>query len=112
MSFTPILGVVGLQARPGDLAATVQGGRLALPPELAQAFGELAVRSAEDLLAFLETYPSILASKLGWTIEDVERGRRGLVERLRGVVSPELLAGHRGIDRPLGAFDPALLTRR
>ncbi len=96
------------EATPGDLHAQVSGDNLLLPREFAQAFMREGVRTASDLLSYMESFPSSVAYLLNWKVADV----RSAVLLLQKVLSGYLDAGPQTKKYPnpsLGAMDPSLL---
>jgi hypothetical protein len=99
------------QSTPGDLGERVEGDRLLVPADVARSLEGLPVRSAEELIAYLDAFPSALAGALGWQVDDVDRARAGLAEALRGRVDPALLSSEIPFERGMGAFDPRRESR-
>lgn len=94
------------QAVRGDFDAQADHQGLALPLGVAGALAKLGVGTAEELLAYVGTFPSAVASVLRWDVDDVEHARHKLVSQLRGFVDERLLSPDPPEHRVLGAFDP------
>jgi hypothetical protein len=75
--------------KPGDFEARIEGGNLILPHALSQRLREGQIRTAEDLVGFLQVFPGALASDLGWRVADVHLARRALLALLRGHLADE-----------------------
>jgi len=89
---------------PGDLHATISGNRLYIPKAAARAFGQQGVRTASDLLSYMQTYPSAVAEALHWSSGDVSAA----TERLRTQLAGKIDTSETGqATPPLGARDPA-----
>jgi hypothetical protein len=88
-----------------DFGASVSGGELVVPAELVAAFGR-PVRSAEELVAYLQTFPTSVAQRLGWTADEVATAKEGLLDRLRGILPDALLEVPSAPERRLGAMPP------
>lgn len=74
-----------------NFGATIENGVLVLPEKLARACGRGVLRSAEQILSKLHTWPTSFSHELGWTIDQVGRAREGLVTMLEGRVSENFL---------------------
>jgi hypothetical protein len=94
------------QAAPGDLHAHIAGDKLLLPEEFARAVLKDGVRTAEDLLAYMQSFPSGVAEILNWPVRDVIRATERLRSILRGRVDDQLLHPSTRQSPPLGAMDP------
>ncbi len=109
MSSVAIASATNRRAHPGDLGAHIAGGKLWLPGEVAGLLARLSIRTAEDLVAYLASFPSAVAAALDWRVEEVEQARAALVHELEGHLDETLLHPAEVGDFPLGAFDPARL---
>jgi hypothetical protein len=96
----------------GDFAAQPEPQGLVVPSDVARSLAGLGVRTAEDLLAYVTTFPSAVAEALHWDVDDVEHARTELVGQLRGLVDESLLTPDPPEHRVLGAFSPDLLRRK
>lgn len=76
----------GLRAARGDFNARLVGDELQVPPEIARVLSRHKVRTAEELLDRSRSFPSALATALGWTIRDLVDARAALVGLLTGHV--------------------------
>jgi len=94
------------QVAPGDLHAHIAGDKLLLPEEFARAVLQDGVRTAEDLLAYMQSFPSAVAETLHWQLRDVARATERLRAILRGRVDDQLLHPSTRPSPPLGAMDP------
>jgi hypothetical protein len=74
-----------------DFGAEVFGSTLLVPEDLAVALDRLSVRTAEDFISYLHTFPATLAALLDWTVQDVIQARSSLISRLHGVVDENIL---------------------
>jgi hypothetical protein len=91
----------------GDLHATVSGNKLYVPKAAAQTFGQQGVRTASDLLSYMQTYPSSVAASLHWTAADVSAATDKLRTQLTGKVDISTLDTEQNPTPPLGARDPS-----
>ena len=98
-------------AKPGDLGARLTGAALSVPPDVATALGRLSVGNAEELVSYLQSFPSAIASALQWTPDEVSEARQKLVAMLRGKVPDALLDPPPAIRRAYGAMDPSSYGR-
>ena len=88
----------------GDLNATVCGNKLLVPK--AASFGQQGVRTASDLLSYMQTYPSAVAEALHWSSGDVSAATEKLRTQLTGKVDNSTLDSRQQATPPLGARDP------
>lgn len=104
---TPSDGEIG----PGDLHATISGNTILIPRAAAQSFKQQGVRTAVDLLSYMQTYPSAVASALKWSDKDVSVATEKLRGQLSGKVDSALLSDPTDNPPlpPLGARNPAEL---
>jgi hypothetical protein len=95
----------------GDLHATISGNQILIPRAAAQSFDQQGVRTAADLLSFMQTYPSAVAKALNWSDKDVSAATEKLRGQLAGKVDSALLSDPKDNPPlpPLGARDPAEL---
>lgn len=93
----------------GDLRATISGNTILIPRAAAQSFGQQGVRTAADLLSYMQTYPSAVAKALNWSDKDVSAATEKLRGQLAGKVDGALLGDPKDDPPlpPLGARDPA-----
>jgi hypothetical protein len=94
------------QPAPGDLHAHIAGDKLFLPEEFARAVLKDGVRTAEDLLAYMQAFPSAVAETLHWPVQDVIRATERLRVILRGRIDDQFLRPSTRQSPPLGAMDP------
>ena len=98
--------------QPGDLHATLKGGKILLPERVVTALAPLGIRTAEDLVVYLNSFPSQIAAELGWGVNDVRHALELLREQLRGRVDDALLYPPTRVEPPwTGALDPSTLAR-
>ena len=91
----------------GDLHARISGNTIYIPKAAAQAFSRQGVRTATDLLSYMQTYPSAVGSELNWSAADVAAATERLRNDLRGKVSDDLLQPRStDVTPPLGARNP------
>lgn len=92
---------------PGDLRARISGNTIYIPGAAVQEFSRHGVRTAADMLSYLESYPSAVGSAFGWSDQDVAAAADRLRTTLRGKVSDSLLSPEKRTTPPLGARNPA-----
>ena len=94
---------------PGDLHATISGNTILIPKAAAQSFGQQGVRTAGDLLSYMQTYPSAVAGALNWSDKDVSAATEKLRGQLSGKVDSAVLRDPKDNPPlpPLGARDPS-----
>lgn len=99
------------EVSPGDLHATISGNTILIPTAAAQTFRQQGVRTAVDLLSYMQTYPSAVASALNWSDKDVSAATEKLRGQLSGKVDSAVLSDPADNPPlpPLGARDPAEL---
>jgi len=95
----------------GDLNATISGNTILIPKAAAQSFGQQGVRTATDLLSYMQSYPSAVAKALNWSDKDVSAATEKLRGQLAGKVDSALLGDPKDDPPlpPLGARDPDAL---
>jgi hypothetical protein len=94
------------QPVPGNLKAHVRGNKLLLPRKFAFTLEREGVRTAEDLMSYILSFPSSVAETLQWSAADVNSATSKLRKQLRGHISDALLRLQRHPDPPMGAMDP------
>ena len=98
--------------RRGDLRAALKGSKMLLPARVVTALTPLGIRTAVDLLVYLNTFPTQVAQELGWEVEDVQHALELLREQLKGVVDDAFLYPPREPEPPwTGALDPSTLKQ-
>jgi hypothetical protein len=104
----PTVTIEGVEekATPGNLNAHLKGNKLLLPKDLARVLREQGVRTAEDLMSYMQSFPSGVAETLHWSMQDVSRATARLRSELRGRVGQDFLQPSRRPNPPLGARDP------
>ena len=105
-----VLPMMAKQATQKDFGAEVQGTQLLVPQDVAKILERLAVRTAEEFVSYLHAFPSAIAAGLGWKLEDVVHARAGLIAKLRGVVSDDILDPTPTVPRVYGARPPTSRT--
>jgi len=96
----------GVHAEPGDLHTSVLGERLLVPREVLTALSQQRLRSGEELLSFLDTFPTACAALFHWSVGDCRRA----AQKLGSQINPG--GAGTSIRRPepaMGAMDPDLL---
>jgi hypothetical protein len=101
-----------LDFRPGDFGAAVVGGDLMLPEDIVNVLASHGVRTAAELVSYLQTFPSAVAHELHWTVSDVMKGLTSLGGQLRGYVDDAILNPPQRPKMGYGALDPSTLRRR
>jgi len=76
----------------GDFGATVKDGRLLMPRIIFERLSAGQIRTAEDLIGFLQVFPATLAGDLGWEVSDVDAAKTRLLETLRRYIRPEFFS--------------------
>lgn len=76
---------------PGDLRARLKDDNLLLPDRVAMAFAALGIRTAADLVSYLQAFPTSVADELGWEPQDVHHALALLRKQLRGRVDDSIL---------------------
>jgi hypothetical protein len=89
-----------------DFGVEVLGSRLLVPQDLAVALDRLSVRTAEDFVSYLYSFPGAVAALLNWSVEDVIDARSSLISRLHGVVDEKILEPPKVQQRAYGARFP------
>lgn len=92
---------------PGDLRVRISGNTIYIPSAAADEFSRHGVRTAADMLSYLEAYPSAVGSAFGWSDQDVAAAANRLRTELKGKVSDSLLSPEQRTTPPLGARNPA-----
>lgn len=80
-----------LKMEPGNFGAGIKDGWLLVPVELFVLLQRNGVRSAEEAVSWLHTYPMVLAVELHWTLEQVRSARTAFVALLRGHIPDDFL---------------------
>ncbi|HSK79548.1 MAG TPA: hypothetical protein VLQ45_24045 [Thermoanaerobaculia bacterium] len=84
---------------------------LIVPEWLNGILRRLNVRTAEQFVSSLYSFPGAFAQELGWSLEDVRQAQKDLVHRLRGAVHAEILDPEEPQGLGYGALDPTRLRR-
>lgn len=92
--------------RAGDFGARVAGDTLLVPQHVLEALEKLAVRNGVELVSFVNTFPSSVASALGWSIDEVAQARTALLKDLQGVLPDDVLNPATSARRGFGAIPP------
>jgi hypothetical protein len=93
-------------ASPPDFGVEVLGSSLLVPQDLAVALDRLSVRTAEDFISYLHTFPGTVAALLNWSLDDVIDARSSLISRLHGIVDENILDPPQPPQRTYGARFP------
>ena len=96
---------------PGDFGAKVSGNHLLLAQEVAQRLAGISINTAEDLIVYTHSFPSTVASQLGWSLGELDQAAKLLVVVLEGHVDPRFLHPSPAVDYGFGALNPRS-TRR
>lgn len=106
MGALTIEGRADRHGRQGDFDAEIDAGRLVVDRDVADRLHRMTIHTAEDLLAYLDSFPAAVASALDWKVEEVRNARSKLAETLRGRVDPWLLRPASDFRRGTGAIHP------
>jgi hypothetical protein len=90
----------------GNLKAHLRGNKLLLPRELVDALRRDGVRTAEDLMSYIDSFPSSVARTLHWSVGDVNNAKAVLRTQLVGQIADDHLRPQRRPNPTLGARDP------
>jgi hypothetical protein len=99
----------GVHAEPGDLHAAISGDRLLVPREVLEALSPQKLRNAEELHAYLSSFPMACAKLLRWSVDDCLQAAQQLGATLSA--AGHSVAGRRA-EPGMGAMDPHLLGPR
>lgn len=91
---------------PGDLHGHMYKGRFLLPRDIALALARDGVRTASDLMSYVQSFPSAIASLLHWSSQDVGRAVDRLRSELAGKIPDQYMHPESRRNPPLGARDP------
>ena len=94
----------------GDFGARVTSAGLLVPEWLNGVLRRHNVRTAEQFMSYLHSFPSLFAQELGWSLEDVSQAQKNLVCELRGSVLEEFLEPEEPPQFGYGALDPSRLN--
>src|SRR4051794_22218659 len=100
------------QPHPGDLKAEVRGDTLLLPRSVVKAARDNGIHTAEELLSYIEAFPTSMASVLNWTVPDMSIAIAGLKQQLRGHLPDEQIDVRQRARPAFGALDPRDLPKR
>ncbi|WP_459853774.1 hypothetical protein [Dongia sp. agr-C8] len=95
-----------VSSRRGDFQAKLSEDALLLPREVSDAAAQQGIRTAEDLLSYLQAFPTAIASQLQWRNEDVTLATQRLRQQLAGRVNPVHLDQTQRPNPPFGARPP------
>ncbi|PYP87340.1 MAG: hypothetical protein DMF61_10010 [Blastocatellia bacterium AA13] len=98
------------KALPRNFNAEISGSHLLVPLEVATVLQDLSVKTADEFISYLHSFPSAIASCLNWDVEDVIVARDELVDQLEGHVAGEILHPVRAKARSYGALNPEIYT--
>jgi len=110
MAAPRILGLApadpAIHSSPGELHAALVGDSILVPRDVLAAFARQRLRNAEDLYAYMTSFPTASAHLLNWSVDDCGRAIRELetiLKRAGGAVPPKMpIMG-------LGALNPDVL---
>jgi len=91
---------------PGNLKAHFCGNTLLLPKGVVDVLRKDGVRTAEDLMSYIQAFPSGMADSLRWSISDVNNAAVKLRKELRAHIADEHLDPQSRPNPPLGARNP------
>lgn len=92
--------------RNGDFAMQVLDDELLVPVELQDVLQRLKVRTVNQLISKLRSFPSAFMAELDWDASKFEHARDDVFETLKGHVDPKLLRERRRFRRGRGALPP------
>lgn len=95
-----------LYSQLNDFGAEVSQKELLVPKNVYKIFTRLDIKTAEDLLDFTHSFPSLLAEELGWGPQQVTVARKKLVGLLHGYLPETLLKDYPAPQKGFGARDP------
>jgi hypothetical protein len=94
----------------GDLRAEVAGGNLLLPKRVVDVLAALDIRTAVDLVSYLQAFPSSIAIQLGWDLADVSHALQRLRAQLKERPEGAILNPPFHPEPPYGALKPPELA--
>ncbi len=99
--------------RRGDFDGIIDESGLALelPERIASTLNSHGVRTAGEMVSYIEAFPSAIAADLQWTVPDVLRGLENLRSKLRGHVDDAVLDVRTRDRHSFGAMNPATYKR-
>jgi hypothetical protein len=97
--------------KPGDLRASLKGGKMLLPERVVKALAPLGIHTAVDLVVYFDSFPSAVAGELGWETRDVQDALEILRRQLKGIVDDTILHPTKRPEPFSGALDPSTLKR-
>ena len=92
--------------RNGDFAIRVREHQLLVPVELGGVLRRLNVRTVDQLVSTLRSFPTAFMAELNWDERKFEDARSDVFERLRGHVNPKMLEERPRFERGTGALPP------
>lgn len=97
----------------GDFDGIIDESDLALklPERIVSTLKSHGVRTAGEMVSYIETFPSSIAAALEWTVPDVLRGLEGLRSKLSGHVDDAVLNPRKHERHSFGAMNPAIYKR-
>lgn len=93
-------------ATPGNFNAKLIGGSLGLPADIVQKLKMIGVKTAEELITFLDNFPTSMQIAIGWSFQDLTLSRVALAEILQDQIHDEILNPRPREDYSFGALDP------
>lgn len=100
-----------LKVSAGDFGAQVTSAALTVPEWLNGVLRRHNVRTAEQFVSYLYSFPGSFAQELGWSLEDLQLAQDHLVDELRGCIHEDILEPELQ-QFAYGALDPSHLRRR
>ena len=95
----------------GDFRAQVSQSKVFVPQDIKSLLDKMSVRTAEDFVSLIDSFPSVIAEQLGWEFEEVTTARVALIQKLRGVIEDAYLQPLSTPPRRCGALDPNTLPK-
>lgn len=102
----PIVAAPSCVERAGHFGCVVTNDRILIPTRLASLLASRNLTTVEEFVAYLQAFPSDLASALHWSDAELDGARDELAEQLRGIVPPDILDPPNHPDPPFGALLP------
>jgi len=96
----------GRHVRADDFGVAVQNDQLLVPAELAQILRRANVRTVNQLVSVLRSFPGLFMAEFDWDQSRFEQARADVFEHLKGHVNPKILAERPRVRRGMGALPP------
>lgn len=95
-----------LRAHRSDFGACVRDDRVELPADVVDLLARHRVRNVSQFLNLLRTFPTGVATELGWRLVELEEARGKLIKQLDGKLPTEVLHPPSRQPRVMGAHNP------